>query len=228
MKKRLMQGHRPLPFQVRNTKDLERAVAHVTKNGDTEANRRYVIARAKALGHTDMVPSSWMSSATSMADVPLEKHFQEHSARLGVSVARLKCVYFRGIEEFRSKEMEFGSPSMWGFLRVQKYLNALKAGDLSTCDDSDLQPGVREQTVEPETGIELFVDSNVVTDITFGNMDEIAHMFYPGTVYAAWVDDSSVYVEGSIGHDKWLYTLDLPTGLHNISFTMSDTVALVP
>lgn len=216
----MTQQRLPLPFPISDAADLRRAVKHVSKHDDTDQSRRYVIARAKALGHLDLIPGHWTGAQQRWSgDASLEKQFLEQSHRHDISVARLKTVYFRGVNEFQQNGLEMGSASMWGLVRVQKYINAVKTGDIGLTDDKDLCT-VSEAVEQPvDMGIELNVNSNaLVMNVIYGDGTDIAGFFKPGVVESYIVEDSLLIVCGTLNDEHWRYRLDTRTGAHDMSF----------
>lgn len=212
-----------LPFPIRDIADLRRAVLYAAKHDLLDTDRRYVMSRAKSLGRSDLLPSNWTvhNAHKLTSDMTLDKQFEEQSHKTGISLARLKCVYFRGVDEFQMSDTELGNASMWGLVRVQKYINAVQAGDMSLTDDSDLYPSVVD-TVQhtADAGLTLSVDAcSVVKDLVYGDGHRIADMFHPGHVTSMSLVENVVTVSGTLGADSWLYTLDTVSGAHNLVFS---------
>lgn len=208
----------PLPFPISDTSDLKRAIRYVSKN-DTDKNRRYVMSRAKALGHLDMIPGEWLIPVSSVhTHTSLEKQFSEQSAKYGISIARLKCVYMRGIEDYKNQDIDMGSASMWGLVRVQKYINAVKSGDHSITDDQDLFESAVCASSSGD-GLELNIDaSNIIADVVYGTGKSISSIFYPGTVEFVSVSDDALHVFGRLNDEYWRYDLNMVDGRHEFVF----------
>ena len=197
---------RPLPFPVRDVSDLKRAIRYAESHRDV---RNYVSVRARALGHVDILPATWKTMPTQVRTTSnLDEQFEELAATHGLSTARLKTVYFRGVEEFFTSELNFGSASMYGLARVQRFVQ----GDETL--DQDLT--AVDPEVLPDDGMEFTIDSAlVISDLVYASGENIAAQFAPGQVTGMSMNDDTLYVEGTIGTAEWNYTLDFATGEHS-------------
>jgi hypothetical protein len=193
----------PLPFPVRDTADLRRAVRYVARDGDSHA-RRYVVARARALGCTDMLPPGWLKPMPqrTLTHMSLDQRFKEKSVQCGIGVAKLKAVYFRGVEEFQSSDFDMGTPMMWGLARVQRFINCVQTG-APMQSDTDLLATANE--IAADCGIDISVDAGaVLADVLYSSGSQIR------------VEDDIITVDGTIDGTGWSYSLDTISGEHDL------------
>lgn len=194
-------------FPVHNSSDLRRAIRHVEKSGD-ESERKYVINRARALGRADMIPVGWvMPSYRKLNNVKsLDDQFESYAEQFGISVVKLKTVFFRGVQEYEQSDADFGNAAVWGMARVQRFING-------SCDE-DLLPEVND--VEQDPGLEVTEESvGIVSKFLYGNLDQI---FSPGRVVHVEFCDDTMHVLGTLDEDQWRYEINLTTGEHELKF----------
>lgn len=204
--------HHHLPFPVSDTSDLKRAIRYTLKSPD-DATIRYVSIRAKALGHTDLLPTHWKKMTTTTPANSLDAQFESLSTQHSLSVAKLKTVYFRGIDDFLASDIGFGSATMYGLARVQRFIT-----ERGATIDSDLLAQDGEETA-PENGFELVFDSELyLMDIYYDNGLRIAELFEPGVTTGIAATEHGIVVDGILGSIEWHYELDTRTG--RFSFTI--------
>lgn len=208
----------PLPFPVRDATDLHRAIRYARTRGDASA-RRYVISRARALGHADLLPNTWtlpVPSSTTTHRASLDQQFEEKAKQHDISVAKLKTVYFRGVEEYQDSGFDMGTPTMWGLARVQRFINAVSCGAPLDMDADLLEVNNPAATVDP--GIDIVIDPNaILADVLYASGEKTAEMFEPADVYSISFEDGVIEVGGSLDGRPWAYTLDTVSGEHNLS-----------
>lgn len=199
----------PLPFPVRNASDLKRAVRHIVRHDPgNSAARRYVVARARALGHLDLVPTQWTSmTPTKLASTSLDRQFEELAEKHDISAARLKAVYFRGVEEYMSSDMTFGSATMYGLARVQRFIND-QTLDSDLCEIHDYS--------EARGGIDLSEEAlEFIINVLYSSGEAVVDQFRPGQVTAITVLEDGLVVDGVLGDQTWSYTLNTSSGDDN-------------
>lgn len=202
-----MHHSHPLPFPVRDTGDLKRAIRYVLRASsiDEEA-QRYVIIRARALGHTDLLPTSWTQMTTTHYDVTLDEQIEQLAQNNDLSEAQLKTVYLRGVNDFLDGQITYGSATMYGLARVQRFIK--ERGEYL---DSDLC-AVAGEAPGPDHGIELSAGIFFSPDIMYASGQQVADLFKPGTVTSLTVTDDALHVSGDLGPLTWQYKLDTLTG----------------
>lgn len=136
----------------------------------------------------------------------LDRQFDTLSERYGISTARLKAVYFRGVREFWSSDFGFGTASMYGLARVQRYVNGDATQDVDLRDDSTVV------ACASPSSFEFTLDSDCVLNAVYADGSTISRLFAPGQTEAIQVDDGEIIVTGSLDSSRWLYRLDLQTG----------------
>lgn len=149
-------------------------------------------------------------TTTKLSGTSLDRQFEELAHKHDISATRLKAVYFRGVEEFLDSDMTFGSATMYGLARVQRFIN----GNDTT--DADL----REQHIysEVSAGIDLSDDNMFwLPDVLYASGASVAELFRPGQVTAITVSDDAFHVDGVLGDLRWSYALDTVSGDVNFS-----------
>lgn len=200
----------PLPFPVSDAADLRRAIRYVDRHGD-ESSRRYVKMRARALQRTDMLPAAWRDPKYAQSNVSpsLDEQFDNQAHKCGISAAKLKAIYLRGVNDFINSDIELGSATMWGLARVQRFIN----GDTSL--DADLVGCAVDPIIDP--GVEISLDSGaILADVLYASGEETAALFSPGEVLAIRLEDSTLLVEGILDGAPWQYALDTQTGAQDL------------
>jgi hypothetical protein len=207
----------PLPFQVRDLSELRRAIAYAEDEVDV---RRYVMQRARALGHTDMVPVSWSERLAPRPAQPaqsLDAEFERLSQTYDIGVAKLKAVYLRGVKEFTSSQDAQGSPTMYGLARVQRFVNAATNAHVS-CPDDDLMDKLPE--IQVDQGLDIAVDAGaLVQDVVYSYGSRVAQIFHPGVVRAIGINDTTLWVLGILDGIDWAYELDMMSGDEKLNIT---------
>jgi hypothetical protein len=205
---RVMQmSHRHLPFPVRDTGDLKRAIRYVQRAPD-ESARRYLINRARALGHSDLLPTSWIQTMPATATVSLDQQLERLADQHHISTTQLKTVYMRGVNEFVTSDVTYGSATMYGLARVQRFIN-----ERGAIIDTDLVPESND-VVSIDPGVELSSDSFFSPDVFYSSGKSVAELFYPGVVTSMTVSEEQFEVYGEFGEITWCYVLDINTGEH--------------
>lgn len=134
----------------------------------------------------------------------LDQQFEELSEKHDISTARLKAVYFRGVEEYMSSDMTVGSATMYGLARVQRFLK-------DPTLDADLS-GAHEYH-EDLSGLDINEESmQMMFSVLYGTGDDIARQFHPGQVTGITVLDDAIQIDGVLGDDNWSYTLNTTSG----------------
>ena len=198
----------PLPFPVRDTSGLKRAIKFVLRAASIDEDaQRYVIGRARLLGHTDLLPTSWTQMTTAQYDVTLDEQIEQLAQNNGISVAQLKTVYLRGVNDFLESQITYGSATMYGLARAQRFINergSVVDGDLVETDD---------HTTELDHGIELSAGMFFSPDIVYASGQQVAALFAPGVVTSIALHDDSLRVNGELGALKWSYVLETVSGV---------------
>lgn len=203
----------PLPFPVRDTGDLKRAIKYVSRASTHDhAARQYVIARARALGHTDLLPTSWTKMTTTQHEVTLDEQIEVLARNNSLSTTQLKTVYLRGVEDFLSSEITYGSATMYGLARVQRFIN-----ERGAVVDSDLSE-TSEEVQHTDHGIELVAGMFFSPDIVYSSGHQVAELFKPGEVTNMTISDEYLCVSGLLGSMQWTYMLNTVNGV--TSFTV--------
>ena len=201
-----------LPFPVRDTSDLKRAIKFVSRTTSIDEDaKRYVIGRARALGHTDLLPTSWTQMTTTQHEVTLDEQIEQLAGKFNVSEAQLKTVYLRGVNDFLSSDITYGSATMYGLARVQRFIS-----ERGAVLDSDLLE-VDESIIETDCGIELTAGMFFSPDIIYASGKQVAALFEPGIVTSITVADDFLHVNGELGQLRWNYQLDTDTGAHSLT-----------
>lgn len=217
----------PLPFPVRDAADLKRAITYVMRARDIDrsAAQRYITQRARALGHTDMLPTMWggrSATAVSTSPMGLDQQFREKSEQYGISLAKLKTVYFRGVDEYHSSDFDLGTPTMWGLARVQRFIDSMTT-DAPMLSDQDLVSTDEVTTVD--CGIDICVDASaLIADVVYGDGSQTASMFAPAQVLCIAFEDDIITVDGMLDNEAWRYSLSTISGYQNLQ--IGDTVSL--
>jgi hypothetical protein len=207
----------PLPFQVRNVSDLRRAISYADENAEA---RRYVMQRARALGHADMMPLSWserVAQRPAQMIHSLEAELERLSETYDIGVAKLKAVYLRGVNEFTSSQDAQGSPTMYGLARVQRFVNAVTNVHV-TCPDDDLMEKLPQINVDQ--GLDIAIDAGaLVQDVVYAYGSRVAEIFRPGVVRAVGINDTTLWVLGVLDGMDWAYELDMMSGDEKLDIT---------
>lgn len=201
----------PLPFPVRDAADLKRAIRHITRNDPHNGDaRRYVVTRARALGHVDLIPAQWTNmTSTKLSGTSLDQQFDELAEKHSISATRLKAVYFRGVTEFIGGDMTFGSATMYGLARVQRFIKD-QTLDADLCETHEYS--------EAPSGIDLSEEAlEFLLNILYSSGDVVVDQFRPGQVTAITVLEDGLVVNGVLGDQTWTYTLNTTSGDHNFS-----------
>ena len=211
---------RPLPFPVHDRAGVKRAVTYTAKSDAAGRARlqRFVAQRAHDLGCSDLIPSSWQNNRPMITSstTGLDRQLELKSIECGISLAKLKTVYFRGVDEYHAAEYDMGTPSMWGLARVQRFVNGVTSGAPLT-DDQDLVTSERYES-NPSDGIDIAIDaSDILTDFLYSSGDALAQKFAPGEVNEIRLEDEVIYVTGTLDERPWVYTLNTVTGEHQLA-----------
>lgn len=202
-----MRHNHPRPFPVHDTGDLKRAIRYLTRESSIDLDaRRYVIGRARVLGHTDLLPNSWMQMTTTHYEITLDQQIEQLAQKCDASVAQLKTVYLRGVNDFLESDITYGSATMYGLARVQRFIN-----ERGAVLDSDLVE-VEESANEVDHGIELSAGMFFSPDVMYASGNQVAELFKPGEVTNMTVGDEYLHVSGTLGPLQWSYELDTVNG----------------
>lgn len=195
-------------YPVLNSADLERAIRAAGPQ-----DHAYVVGRARALGRMDLIPPSWQKAsqrASAGSGSSLDAQFEEYAESVGVSSAKLKAVYLRGVAEYNESSSDFGNAVVWGMARVQRFMSGM-------CDEDLISQ--EPPAILADCGIELSNDSGVIiADVLYGDGSAISRIFDPGEVQSAYLEDNMLYVMGSLDGKTWRYTLDCSSGVHSLLF----------
>ena len=204
-----MRQNLPLPFPVRDIGDLKRAIKFVSRASTIDdATRRYIVARAKTLGHVDLLPTSWIHMTTMQDELTLDQQIKHLAEYHDVSHAQLKTVYLRGVDDFLNSDITYGSATMYGLARVQRFIN-----ERGAVIDSDLTPTA--SYTAPDHGIELASGMYFSPDVIYSSGEKVASLFSPGVVTGITVTDDHIHVVGDLGSLNWSYELNTMTGEHS-------------
>lgn len=152
---------------------------------------------------------STMTTSTS-----LDEEFTSRALETGISVNKLKAVYFRGVDAFYLSSSDAGTPTMWGLARVQRFINAVTRGD-NFYEDSDLNTGAASVDTS-DRGVTIAIDaSELVSDVLYRSGANTAAMFYPGVVDNITLEDCTIIIAGTLDDQVWQYELDTISGDHN-------------
>lgn len=197
-----------LPFPVNDVADLKRAIRYAERNSDMPSVRRTVVARARQLGHNDLLPISWTKMTTLHAPQSLDHQLSILAAEHDVSAVQLKTVYLRGVDDFINGDIAYGSATMYGLARVQRFIN-----ERGAVIDADLV--AVDPTAVLDTGIVVSEDSVFIPDVIYAAGEKTAALFSPGTVTQILQGTEKLYVFGEISGLEWMYTLDVHNGEHS-------------
>ncbi len=197
----MSQPHR---LSIRNARDLQDAIKSHTDARD----RLYISSRARALGRTDLLPTAWNQMTTTYVnslDRQIEYLAEEHK----LSSVQLKTVYLRGVEDFVSGDVTYGSATMYGLARVQRFIN-----ERGTIIDTDLVSSDPESLLD--CGIEISSESFFSPEVLYTSGEKMADLFKPGVVTCITVeDDAWLTIDGELGNIQWQYQLNTSTGAHS-------------
>ncbi len=137
------------------------------------------------------------------------------SQETGISIARLKAVYLRGVEEFRSTENATGTANLYGCARVQRFINGVLQGSPPKCD-ADLVGSA--QTPQAAQGVDVCVEAqSMFTDIIYDNASMLSQLFYPAQVTAVNIEDDRIILRGVLDGEDWTYELNTASGDHTLA-----------
>lgn len=166
------------------------------------------------LGHTDLLPTAWTNmTTTTQHEVTLDEQIEQLARNNNVSVAQLKTVYLRGVNDFLASEITYGSAVMYGLARAQRFIN-----ERGKTLDSDLVQTEKPFTETSDHGIELAAGTFFSPDIVYASGQQIAAMFEPGVVTSITLGEKTLHVRGDLGALQWSYVLDTVSG--RTSFTV--------
>lgn len=203
-----MAQHLPLPFPVIDTGDLKRAIRYLERSHSVDhAAQRYVVSRARALNHADLLPSSWTKMRTTNTGPSLDQQLEHLAEQHGISETQLKTVYLRGVDTFFTDDVTYGSAAMYGLARVQRFIS-----ERGSSIDTDLIATAPRAAVS--TGVDLSEDAFFVSDILYSTGSDLARVFDPGTVSSITLEDDVMRVDGELGSLRWVYRLDTASGEH--------------
>ena len=195
-------------YPVLNSADLERAIQAAGPQ-----DHAYVMGRARALGRMDLIPPSWQQTPQRVAaarGASLDAQFEEYARTMGVSSAKLKAVYLRGVAEYNESSSDFGNAVVWGMARVQRFMDG-------ACDEDLMSQ--EAPAVLADCGIELSQGSGVIiADVLYGDGSAIARIFHPGEVLQVQLEDHMLYIMGNLDEKTWRYALDCSSGVHSLLF----------
>lgn len=206
-----------LPFPVRDRSDVLRAVRHVVRQGESENAVNYVSRRARELGCADTLPLHWHDAVApwSIELTGLDGQIRRYAERLGVSDAKLKAVYLRGVRDFKATELDLGTAGMWGLARLQRFITACNNTNPDLTEDSDLlYDEVPDEVVDFDLGMELSLEGGQkALEILRATPAELSTIFHPGEPTSMEFDQATntLTVQGRIGPDYWTYTLNAET-----------------
>ena len=145
----------------------------------------------------------------------IEDNIASHAASLGVSVAKLKAIYARGVKECIDQGYD-GSPSIYGMARVQRFVVATQSGNYRLTPDSDFAPSKIEnqELVSYEITAKNINGWDLIYDMMSANGAKVADTFPPGSVEQTIYDKDThdLSVLGTHDDVQWVCTLNLSTG----------------
>lgn len=145
----------------------------------------------------------------------IEDNIAAHATALGVSTAKLKAIYARGVKECIEQGYD-GSPSIYGMARVQRFVIATHTGNYRLTPDGDFAPS-KIETQEP-VSYEMTADTingwSLIYDVMSADGTRVAEAFPPGSVEQTIYDKDTHELSVLGTHDdvQWLCTLNLSTG----------------
>lgn len=149
-----------------------------------------------------------------MEIMDIDAELEAQAVRAGVSTAKLKCVYARGVRDCVASGAEL-PPMTAGIIRVERFIRAMEAGNPRLTDDADMLVSPARPMLDDAPALEVASDEawDVIARVLYGDGDQLAALFSPGTVTDAIIeDDTALVVLGFLGADEWSYRLDLVTG----------------
>ncbi len=152
-----------------------------------------------------------------MSSTTLDQQFAETSEKYDIGVAKLKAVYFRGIEEYHSSAFDMGTPTTWGLARVQRFINCVSTGASMTTDRDlvEIPPAAL-----PDAGVNISVDASaLIADVLYSDGARIAALFAPAQVTALSFEDDVIDVDGTLDGQAWRYSLNTASGEQNMQIS---------
>ena len=145
----------------------------------------------------------------------IEKNIHDHANALGVSPAKLKAIYARGVKECMEQGYD-GPPSIYGLARVQRFVVASQTGNYRITPDAEFAPTT---AIEHKASSYEITDSSIngwdlIYDVMSEDGKRLAEMFPPGSVEQTVYDKDTeeLAVLGTHNKVQWSCTLNLSTG----------------
>jgi hypothetical protein len=143
---------------------------------------------------------------TTQHEVTLDEQIQHLADKCDISEAQLKTVYLRGVNDFLESDITYGSATMYGLARVQRFIS-----ERGAVLDSDLLE-VENSVTSQDCGIELAAGMFFSPDIVYASGQQVAALFEPGEVTNMTIGDAYLCVSGLLGPLQWSYVLDTVNG----------------
>ena len=158
------------------------------------------------------------SPQTLMTPDEIEKNLTQYAAALGISAAKLRAIYTRGVTACL-EEGHPGTPATYGMARVQRFALATQSGNCRMTPDADLFPAADT----PEGDQQSYEISDALTsswplifDTLSHNGSSLAATFPPESIEEVVYDEdlTELAVSGTHYSVQWSCTLNLTTGEH--------------
>lgn len=143
---------------------------------------------------------------TTHYEITLDQQIEQLAQKCDASVAQLKTVYLRGVNDFLESDITYGSATMHGLARVQRFIK-----ERGAVLDADLVE-IEEAPAEADHGIELSAGMFFSPDIMYASGNQVAELFKPGEVTNMTVGDEYLRVSGVLGPQQWTYVLNTVNG----------------
>ncbi len=145
----------------------------------------------------------------------IEDSLAQLSNTLGVSTAKLRAIYSRGVNECLEQGYD-GAPSTYGLARVQRFAVATQSGNFRLTPDQDFAPKSLENS--DTISYEITADSEngwaLIYDVMSADGRKVAEEFPPGSIDQTIYDTDTheLSVLGTHNEVQWFCTLNLSTG----------------
>jgi hypothetical protein len=148
----------------------------------------------------------------------IEASLTKHAATLGVSAAKLRAIYMRGVNDCLEQGHP-GLPSTYGMARVQRFMIAAQTGNHRVTPDSDF---IAQAPSEPEDARTYEISEAVTSSwpLIFDTLSldgsALSSRFPAESVEGISYDEDSteLSVSGTYDSVQWFCTLNLTTGEH--------------
>lgn len=139
-------------YPIKDQEDLENAIHAVGRgNADHDAIRKHIIARAKALGHSDLIPDNWAADGSlkqqNAAATPLARRKKERHR----AVPLLPEVRFFNTEQIEIREADTVGNLVALHGLVIRYGVAYEVHDRAGVFEEKMAPGVAQDVLDGDT-----------------------------------------------------------------------------